>query len=48
MDMSGWGLTGRAASRRLGGRDQEGDLGLRFLNTPGVKVERCSLGQYIG
>jgi hypothetical protein len=39
------GLTGWASGGCLGGRDREDDLGLRFINAPGVQLERGGLGQ---
>jgi hypothetical protein len=48
VNMPGRGMTGRAAGCRLCGRDQEGNLGLRFINAPGVQSERCGLGQQMG
>jgi hypothetical protein len=45
MDVPGQSLTGWAAGCRLCGRDQEDDLGLRFINAPSIQLERCGLGQ---
>ena len=48
VDMPGRDITPRAAGCRLCGRDQEGDLGVRVVDVPGVQLERCGVGQYMG
>jgi hypothetical protein len=48
VDVPGWDITGRASGCRLCGRDQEGDLGLRFIDAAGIELEWCGLGQQMG
>jgi len=48
MDVPGWSITSRASGCCLYGRDQEGDLGLQFIDVAGVELERCGLGQHMG
>ena len=48
MDVPGWGLTDRAPGRRLCGRNQEGNLGLRFIEMPGVELKQWGLGHQMG
>jgi hypothetical protein len=39
MDSSGGDITSRAAGRCLYRRDEEGDLGVRVVDVPGVQLE---------
>ena len=48
VDIPGGDIAPWAAGCRLCGRTQEGDLGLRFIDTPGVELERCGLRQPMG
>jgi hypothetical protein len=41
-------VAGFAATARTHGRDEQGNLGLRFIDMPGVEVKRCGLGQQMG
>jgi hypothetical protein len=38
----------RAGGIRLCGRNLQSDLGLRFIDTPGVELERCGFRQHMG
>jgi hypothetical protein len=48
MDVPGRDIAPRAAGFRLCGRDQEGDLRARFVEVPGIEVERDGVGQDMG
>ena len=48
MDMPGWDIAPRASGCRLCGRDQEGDLGVRLVDLPGVQLERRGFWQQMG
>jgi hypothetical protein len=48
VDIPSGGVAPRAAGFRLCGRNLQGDLGLRFIDTPGVELERCGLRQHMG
>jgi hypothetical protein len=48
VDMPGRDITARASGLCLCGRDQQGDLGVHFVDVPGVQLERCGLGQDMG
>jgi hypothetical protein len=48
VDMPGRGIAPRASGVRLCGRDQEGDLGVRFVDVPGSQLERRGVGQDMG
>jgi hypothetical protein len=37
-------MTARASVGFLCGRDEEGDLGLLFIDAPGIELERYGLG----
>jgi hypothetical protein len=48
VDMPGRGIAPWASGVRLCGSDQEGNLGLGFINAPGLEVKRYDLGQQMG
>jgi hypothetical protein len=48
VDVPGRDVAPCASGSRLCGRDQEGDLGLGFIDTPGIELKRCGRGQYMG
>ena len=48
VDVSGWGMTGWAPGCRLYGRNQQGDLGLWFIDTASIEVKQCGLRQQTG
>jgi hypothetical protein len=45
VDMPGRDITPWASGFRLCRRGQEDDLGLEFINAPGLKLKRYGLGQ---
>jgi hypothetical protein len=48
VDMPGRGIAPRASGFRLCGSDQKDDLGLGFINAPGLELKRYGLGQQMG
>ena len=48
VDIPGGDIAPRAAGCRLCRRNQEGDLGLGFLDSPSVELARCGLRQQMG
>jgi hypothetical protein len=48
MHVPGGSMTARVSVGFLCGRDEEGNLGLLFIDAPGVELERCGLGSYMG
>jgi hypothetical protein len=45
MDVPGWDITGRASGLRLCGRNEEGDLSMRFVEVAGIKLKSDSFRQ---
>jgi hypothetical protein len=48
VDMPCWDITLWAAGFHLCGTDQEGDLRARFVEVPGIQLERYGVGPYMG
>jgi hypothetical protein len=48
VDMPGRGIAPRASGCHVCRRDEQRDLGVHVVEVPGMQLQRCSVGQYMG